>query len=232
VRPRDSGRSDIARQLPANAFCRPRTPIRVYVKASCCLIASSAHSRFAAKMLSSPRFGQLGDGSYYSLGNKVLNSSADTFFYSSDDGLTLLVNGLSSRSFTLSGSTYVAPTDSYLVLTDDTTHAEFILTDQTNNLRWVFYDFTSTNGVLQGFLKEQSTLQLYSQGKSGFVYSYNSDGTVDQITSPTGQDYNIAFTYVGGMITQVQVQDQSGNAIEHVGRLHGLCVDDVDESAD
>src|SRR5580704_1397900 len=94
----------------------------------------------------------LGDGSYYSLGNKVLNSSADTFFYSSDEGLTLLVNGVSSRAFTLSGSTYVAPTDSYLVLTDDTVHAEFILTDKTNNLRWVFYDFTSTNGVLQGFL--------------------------------------------------------------------------------
>src|SRR5580704_16603996 len=78
----------------------------------------------------------LDDGSNYSLGSKVLCNAADTFLYGSDDGLTLIVNAASSRSFVIQGSgpTYTSPKDTYLILYDDTANKEFVLTDQTSNL--------------------------------------------------------------------------------------------------
>jgi hypothetical protein len=158
----------------------------------------------------------LNEGSNYSLGNKVLSSAADMFFYSNDLGLTLLVNGTSSRVFTGSGPTYTPPPDSYLTLTDNTTTHQLLLTDQRKKLRWRFYDMSASPSYLRGLLIEQSTNQLYTQGKSGFVYSYNSDGTLNQITTPTGQDYNIVFSYTGGIIMQVQIQDPLGNVLEQV----------------
>lgn len=161
----------------------------------------------------------LSDGSDFSLGNKVNCSGADMFLYGSAGSFTLLFNAACARTFARvgSGPNYSnQPNDTYLVMTADTTNHQFVLTDQSCNMRWTFYDFTVSPSYLQGLLKEQSTLQLYSQGKSGFVYSYNSGGTVNQITSPTGQDYNIVFTYSSGIITQVQVQDALGNAIEQV----------------
>ena len=68
-----------------------------------------------------------------------------------------------------------------------------------------------------GRIIEESTLQLYSQGKSGFKYTYGTNGLVSQITTPTGQDYTINFTYdSNSYLTQVQFKDASGNLLEQV----------------
>jgi RHS repeat-associated protein len=150
-------------------------------------------------------------------GNNWLNSSTDLYFYDSSGGQTvLIINAQSERLFTLSGSTYISPTDSSLVLTDDSAHTTFILTDKASTLVDKFYDF-GVAPPLFGLLQEKTTQQLVSQGKSGFVYSYNTNGTVNQITSPTGQDYNIVFSYNSStLVSQVQVKDASGNVLQQV----------------
>jgi RHS repeat-associated protein len=151
----------------------------------------------------------------YHQGTRWLNEPVDTNLYQNGSGVTLIAGGM-SRIFTSSGSTYTAPNDSYLVLTHDTTNQQYILTDQTSNMRWVFYDFTVSNSALWGQLKERSTVQLFSQGKSGFVFSYNTNGTLSEITSPTGQDYSISYTWSGFTITQIQFKDASGNLFAQI----------------
>jgi len=144
------------------------------------------------------------------------NSAGDVVLYQSDGGVNLLAGASSMKTFvSTGGSTYASPGDSYLVLTHDATNSQFVLTNQTNNIRWTFNDFSVTNTRIRGALKEQSTLQLFSQGKSGFVYSRNTTGLISQITSPTGQDYNLVFSYTSsGAISQIQVQDASSNLLE------------------
>ena len=157
-----------------------------------------------------------GGADSYTQGINWSNSSGDVTIYQSDGGLNLLAGASSRKTFTGSGPTYASPADSYFVLTHDTTNSLFVLTNQTNNMRWTFSDLSNSNISLRGLLKEQSTLQLYSQGKSGYVYSYNTNGTINQITTPTGQNYNIVFTYAAGAISQIQVKDASGNLLEQV----------------
>jgi RHS repeat-associated protein len=158
------------------------------------------------------------DGGSSPQGVNWLNSPADLYLYQSSGNIYLIVQMLSIRLFTLqTDGTYLAPADSYLQLTHDSTNSQYILLNLANNIRWTFYDFTVTNTMLRGVLKEQSTVHLYAQGKSGFVFSYNTNGTINQITSPTGQDYNIVFTYDASFyLTQIQIQDISGTALAQV----------------
>jgi hypothetical protein len=152
-------------------------------------------------------------GGEYPQGNKWLNNPADVYFYPYGTfQIELIYRSDSKRMFNSSGSAYTPPADSYLNLAVDSTNHLFTLTNQANNMRYVFNDLTVAN---PGHLNEQSTLQLKAQGKSGFTYTYNSDGTINQITSPTG-DYNIVFTYNGFNIKKVELQDASSNVLERV----------------
>jgi RHS repeat-associated protein len=170
-----------------------------------------------------------GSANSFSQGVNWSNSSADLVLYQADSSINLLAGAGSLKPFTGTGPVYTSPADTYLLLTHDTTNSQFILTNQTNNMRWTFYDFSVTPSTKRGLLKEQSTLQLFSQGKSGFVYSYTSAGMVNQITTPSGQDYNIVFTYnTGAYITQIQVQDASGTVLQQVNYTYYATGDSSD----
>ncbi len=151
---------------------------------------------------------------YYWIGDPV-----EIFLYQpSSTNVVLVTPGGVRRDFTPvgGGSSYTAPRDSYLVLTPDAANQQFILTDQAKNTRWIFNDFTVTNTLLRGTLKEQTTLQLTSQGLSGFVYSYNTDGTLNQITTPSGQDYSIIYTWVNNLVKKIQIKDASANLLAQI----------------
>jgi RHS repeat-associated protein len=170
-------------------------------------------------------------GSTFTNGNKWVNSSADVFLYGSTYYLSLTVTAYSQRIFELSGSTYEDSADGgTLVLTANTTNHTFTVTDLASNVYWVFNDFSNSNITLQGLLIEQSTLQLNSQGKSGFEYTYNSSGQITQITTPTGQDYTIAFTYSSDLVSQVQVKDASGHVLQQVNYTYYQSGDSTDVS--
>jgi RHS repeat-associated protein len=148
-------------------------------------------------------------------GNKWLNSAADTYLVQQGSNVSLLVNAITRVNFRFNSTTntYAAPTTSYLSLTHDTTNQQFIITSQMRNFRHTFNDFSVTNTALRGKPKQLSTLHFNAQSKSGITYSYNTNGTISQLTSCSGQDYNIVFTYSAGLITQVQVKDASGNLL-------------------
>src|SRR5690606_14462412 len=100
-------------------------------------------------------------------------------------------------------------------LEHDSVNDEFILTDTVSNRRNTFHDFTVTPSTNRGRLKEQSFRGWHSQGKAGFTFTYSS-GQVSQITTPTGQDFNIVYTYSGGLITKVAVENASEEVIAQV----------------
>src|ERR1700733_975154 len=153
-------------------------------------------------------------------GNKWFNNITDKQLYGSNTGtLYIALDAGSERVFTLSGSTWnpVYPQDGYSVLTHDTTNHHFIFTDQVNNLRYVFNEVIGGGTPTSGRIVEDSTLQLYAQGKSGFQYTLDSTtGVPTQVTTPTGQNYSIIFTYNNLYLAQVQVKDSSGNLLEQV----------------
>jgi hypothetical protein len=153
-------------------------------------------------------------------GNNWMNSATDTFMYGGMAGSSathiVVLDAGSERQFVISGSSYIPPADSYLTLTNDTANTQEILTNQTSNLRWTFNDFTISNTAARGRLKEQTTLQMFAQGQSGFQYAYNTNGTVSAITTPTNQDYSITFTYEGVLVKQIQVKDASSNLLAQI----------------
>jgi RHS repeat-associated protein len=151
-------------------------------------------------------------------GNKWLSGPADMYLLQQGSNVALLVNSAKQIVFAGSGTppTYTAPGNSFLKLAADTTNHQFILTSQARRLRYTFNDFTVTNTALRGKPKELSTLQWNTQGNSGFTYSYNTNGTISQITTPTGQDYNVSFTYSGSLVTQIQLKDASSNLLKQV----------------
>ncbi len=151
-------------------------------------------------------------------GSNWLSNSSDRGIYGNASSLLKVVlDAASERQFVPSGGGFVlnSPQDSYSTLTADATNHHYIYTDQTRNIRWVFNDLTVTG--VPGRIVEESTLQLYSQGKSGFTYTYGTNGLVSQITTPTGQDYTINFTYdSSSYLTQVQLKDASGNLLQQI----------------
>ena len=153
------------------------------------------------------------------LGNRWMGGPANVYLNQDGANINLLVNGESTLVFTGSGTppTYTAPDDSTHKLTVDSTNQQYVLTDTIENIRTTFHDFAVTNTLWRGKLKEESTLQWYAQGKSGFQYSYNATtGLVSQITSPTGQDYSIVFTWSGGDIQKVEIKNAGGTVLEKV----------------
>jgi RHS repeat-associated protein len=145
-------------------------------------------------------------------GNNWMNNATDKFIYAYSSSLLIVVlDAVSERQFVLSGGAWERnlPLDSYSALTADPTNNQYIFTDPTRNVRWTFNNVAGTPAV--GRIKEETTLQLFSQGKSGFQYTYGAHGVCSQITTPTGQNYTIAFTYDSSQyLTQVQVKDTSG----------------------
>jgi hypothetical protein len=140
-------------------------------------------------------------------GNKWFSSAADIrVLY----GGMLLSDAMSGIQFTENLTTLdlTPPPDTTLMVSHDRTNKQYIFTDQFNNLRWRFNDLavvTTTGNIL-----EQSTLQWYTQGNSGYSYTWGSADQIQQITTPTGQDYNIVFTTnTNNYITQIQVKDAS-----------------------
>jgi RHS repeat-associated protein len=150
-------------------------------------------------------------------GNNWLNNSSDKLIYGSGSLLYVVMDAASERQFVPSGSSWTLRPiqDSYSVLTTDATNHHYIYTDQMRNIRWVFNDLTVSTAP--GRIVEESTLQLFSQGKSGFQYTYGTNGLVSQITTPTGQDYTLLFTYdSSNYVAHVQLKDASGNLLEQV----------------
>ncbi|QDU44544.1 tRNA3(Ser)-specific nuclease WapA precursor [Symmachiella dynata] len=155
-------------------------------------------------------------GSTY--GNLWLSSDADSYLVMEGSDVSLLVNVSSKRTFTASGSPpiYSASETSDLRLTHDSTEDEFILTDKKANLKYVFNDFTITATAARGKIKEQSSLQWSSQDKIGALYAYDGSGSLTQVTTAEGQDYNIVFTYSGTSIAKIEVKDVDSNVLEQV----------------
>ncbi len=155
-----------------------------------------------------------------SQGNKWLNETSDIYLMQQGSNVSLLLSAASQIVFTYnSGSgTYTAPGDSNnLQLTHNSTSKQFVLVDQLSNRQTTFNDFTVTPTAVQGKPIAVSTLQWSTQGNAGFAYTYNTNGTISQITSPTNQDYNVVYTYnTSNLITQIQVNDASGNALSQV----------------
>jgi hypothetical protein len=149
-------------------------------------------------------------------GNNWISTVNDKFLDSGGTGIiNVYLDAATERQFVQSGSTWTAPQDGFSTLTFDSTNNQYIFGDQTNNIRWTFNNIGA--GKTSGGPIEATTLQLHAQGKSGFVYTLASNGLPSQITTPTGQDYNILFTYDGSdYLTQVQVKDASGNLLEQV----------------
>ncbi len=150
------------------------------------------------------------------LGNKWLGRAADQYLIDKGSSqVALLVNAASQLTFTGSGSpvTYAAPDGNSLRLEHDSTNKEFILTDIDGSRYDVFHDFTVAGGK-SGKLKERSTREWNSQSKAGFGYTYTAGGDLSQITTPAGQDFNIAFTYTSSRITKVEVKNASSVLIQ------------------
>jgi RHS repeat-associated protein len=158
-------------------------------------------------------------------GNNWMNNVTDSSMYgNTSNHLIAVLDSASERNFVPAGSGWGlnAPVDTYTQLTaagGQYTGGQYIVTDQIRNFRWAFnnlYQFQPAPGKLA----EQSTRQLFAQGKSGFVYNYGAYGSIQavtQITTPTGQDYSILFTYdANSYLTQVQVKDASGILLAQV----------------
>jgi hypothetical protein len=145
-------------------------------------------------------------------GNKWISDPGDFYIYQGTSGTIILVSdAVAGQFYTTSGTGYATPGDTYLTLTQDTANSQYVLSDPIHNRRYTFFDFTTT---APGRLKEQTTFQLYSQSLSGFQYSYSSAFDINQITTPTSQDYSIVYTYNGIYIKKVAVKDASGNVLE------------------
>jgi RHS repeat-associated protein len=149
-------------------------------------------------------------------GNNWINDVNDRFLASGGTGIiNVLLDAATERTFTQSGSTWVPPQDCFSALTFDSTNSQYVFTDQSNNLRWTFNNIVAH--PYSGSPIETTTQQLFTQGKSGFVYTLNGSGLPSQITSPTGQNYSILITYAGlDYLSQIQVKDASGNLLEQV----------------
>jgi hypothetical protein len=129
-------------------------------------------------------------------GNNWMNNSSDKFIYGNAGTILLVVlDATSEVQFVPSGGGWALrfAQDTYSTLTTDSANHQYIFTNPTRNIRWTFNDLSVT--AAPGRIKEETTLQLFSQGKSGFQYTYGTNGLVSQITTPTGQDYSILFTY-------------------------------------
>ena len=119
--------------------------------------------------------------------------------------IAVISNAASKRVFRLDlgGYTITSPGDSSWTLVRDTMNYQFILTDWRNGDVFMFHDFQTAK---PGLLKEKTTLEWRSAGKEGSVYTHNASNQVTQVTSPDGQDYNLAFNYTGSKITQLEVR--------------------------
>ena len=148
------------------------------------------------------------------LGNKWLADSVDQYLMQSGSDVLFLDNAGADYLFTGSGSpvTFTAPDGTTLELEHDSVANEYILTDTTTDRRDTFHDFTVFTAANRGKLKERSTHAWNSQSKTGFSYSYSS-GQLTQITTPTGQDFNIAYTFSGGVITKIQVKNADATPV-------------------
>lgn len=147
-------------------------------------------------------------------GNKWFGGMADVYIFQDGSYVSLMENATSKTQFTVSGSTYTAPGWSSLSLTHNSTTHQFTVTDGLSNMVYTFNDLTVSN---PGKLLTASTLQWTAQSKAGQSYSYNTNGTVSQITTSWGQDWTIAFSWTtSNRISQIQVKDSSGYAIQQV----------------
>jgi RHS repeat-associated protein len=151
-------------------------------------------------------------------GSNWFNSACDKQLnMTSSTTIDVILDAATKRTFVLSGSTWTAPADGYSTLTYDSTNSQYIFADQIKNLRWTFHDWPGNNTKSEGGPKEDTTLQLFTQGKSGCAYTLATSGLPSQVTTPTGQNYTITFTYeLNEYLQQVQVKDSSGNLLQQV----------------
>jgi RHS repeat-associated protein len=147
-------------------------------------------------------------------GNKWFGGMADVYLFQDGSYVSLMQNATSKTQFTVSGSSYTAPGWSSLSLTHNSTTHQFTLTDGASNMLYTFNDLTVSQ---PGKLLTASTLQWSAQSKAGQSYSYNTNGTVSQITTSWGQDWTIAFTWTSSnRISKIQVKDASNYVLQEV----------------
>lgn len=150
----------------------------------------------------------------YHQGKKWVNSPVSVFLYPSGTSRVLEAPGGVIHPFHWDTMTskFMPRPDSYLDLSVAMS-GDYILTDLTNNMRWVFDSNLKAGGYL---LKEITSEQLTQSGKSGYILSYHTDGRLNQVTGPTGQDYVITYGWNGNRIISVAFADASSNPIARV----------------
>ena len=105
-------------------------------------------------------------------GSNWINNATDKWLnFDGTSTYDVILDGATMRTFTTSGSSFIGPADGYSTLTYDAANNQYIFSDQINNLRWTFRDYSVDLDHTAGGLKEESTLQLFAQGKSGFQYT-------------------------------------------------------------
>src|SRR5262249_27536301 len=146
-------------------------------------------------------------------GTGWLNNNENVYLIREDsNNIRVLLSASSSFLFTSSGSAYTAPADYDATLTkisqvdakdydQDTNTSEtfnvFVLRELSTSRVYIFAGFDA--GVAAGYqgrLVELTSAHWVDQsGLTGFKYTYSSGGELQQITSPTGQEYSIVFTH-------------------------------------
>jgi len=166
-------------------------------------------------------------------GNGWLNNNDARYLVQEGSNISVLMEATSRRVFTLSGSTYNPPGDydATLVKTsqvdaedydNDGNTAEsfnvFQLWEQSTSRVYIFASFDTGVAVgTRGKLVEQTNRHwLDDATKIGAKTAYSSTGRILQITSPTGQGYNIDYTYVSNLISKIEIENASGTVIEKV----------------
>ncbi|MCA9265606.1 MAG: hypothetical protein KDA60_17215, partial [Planctomycetales bacterium] len=149
------------------------------------------------------------------LGNGWMAGLPDMFLEdTSTTELTLYVDSTSKRVFTVSGSTYTAPADSYLMLEHKPTDDIFVLSDTMTQQVWVFNDFDVADPDLQGKLIQHTNRQWWakytaSSGTSHFgnAYTYDADGHIETVDLAirSGTPAVATYTYDSGRLKAVSV---------------------------
>ena len=168
-------------------------------------------------------------------GNGWLNNNDGCYLVKKGLDLSVLMSATSQWLFTWNASTssydppegydatfvsnYPADTKDYDKDGNTTeSYAVFEMWERRTSRVYIFASFdTNIAEGTRGKLVEVTNRHcLGSTTETGCKISYNASGEILQVTSPTGQEYNIGLAYSGGLLTKVEVKNASSSVIEKV----------------
>lgn len=220
--------------------CPPdMTPLPIYLR------YGSVVERQTDAILAGPSFSWSHRRSYSSLANVIdsstlqgngwANNTTERYLTLNGNDVTVAMSASSQMTFVENGAGYDSP-DSFIgslrkeSVTDTKDYDKdssttdtidvFTLTENTTGRVYIFAGFdTDIQSHYRGKLVEESSIYWADDlSLDGARYSYNSSGELTQITTPTGQDYNIDFTYTNGLLTKIEITTPppSSNLIREV----------------